>query len=71
MEEGHRVSGAACFECGRIDAYFERRTVRLSESGAEVPDVLVGVCTQCDAVILLPAESVPKVKEARDRLKEQ
>lgn len=71
MEEGQRASGAACFECGRVDAYFERRTVRLSESGTEVPDVLVGVCAQCDAVILLSAESVPKVKEARDRLRKR
>lgn len=39
--------------------------MRLSKSKIEVPDVLVGVCQTCDTVVMLPQQSAPKLKEAR------
>jgi hypothetical protein len=54
--EGDR-SEALCPVCEtRVTTTFAVRTVRLSESGIDVPDVL-------------PAQSAPKLKEARERRK--
>ena len=68
MEAGHQMD-AICDDCDRqVVARLEYRTVRLSESGVEVHNVLVGVCTECDEVVLLPGQSVPRIRETRDRL---
>jgi hypothetical protein len=63
-------SEAICHDCDKIvTTRYAVRTVRLSEGGIEVPGVLAGVCTECDRVVSLPAQSAPKIKEARDRRK--
>ncbi|MES2178502.1 MAG: hypothetical protein V4550_11640 [Gemmatimonadota bacterium] len=43
---------------------FWYRPFLLEKSGIEVPDVLVGVCSECKEAIDLPHQSTPKLKEA-------
>ena len=63
-------SEAICPTCEkRVGTRFEVRALRLEESGIEVPDVVVAVCTVCDGVAAVPAQSAPKLKEARERRK--
>lgn len=59
---------AGCFQCKKImPATFQRRNVPLSDGSDIVKDVLVGVCDQCDSVILLPSQSTPVVKKALEK----
>ena len=67
--EGDR-SEAICHACRkRVGTRFGVRTVRLEESGVEVPDVLVAVCDECGGTVAVPAQSSPKLREARERRK--
>jgi len=64
------VSEAICHGCRkRVSTRFEVRAVRLPETGIEVPDVLAAVCGECGQVAAIPAQSAPKLKEARERRK--
>lgn len=68
-KEGDR-SAAMCPTCeARVETRFEVRTVRLEESGIDVPDVLVAACTGCGETVSIPAQSAPKLREARERRK--
>ncbi len=65
-------SEAICRGCEkRVDTRFEVRGVTLHESGTTVPDVLVAVCEECGDIAAIPAQSTPKLKEARDSRKLQ
>jgi len=67
--EGDR-SEAVCHACERrVGTRFEMRAVRLAESGIEVPDVLVAACDECGATAAIPAQSAPRLREARERRK--
>ncbi len=67
--EGDR-SEAICHECRkRVETRFEVRTIRLPESGIDVPDVLVAACEECGGTAAIPAQSSPRLKEARERRK--
>src|ERR1041384_8174808 len=69
FREGDR-SEAICHACEkRVETQFAVRTVRLAESGLDVPDVLAAVCDECGGVAAIPAQSAPKLKEARERRK--
>lgn len=58
---------ALCPTCRRRQATtYEYRTVRLRETGVDVDDVLVGVCDVCGEIVSIPAQSTPRLKEARD-----
>jgi hypothetical protein len=60
-KEGDR-SEAICPGCERrVETRFEVRSVHLEQSGVSVPDVLVGVCTECDRTVSIPAQSTPKI----------
>jgi hypothetical protein len=51
---------------------YRYRAVYLEKTKVSVPNVLVGVCLTCDESIVLPAQSTPRIKEARERvLREQ
>jgi hypothetical protein len=64
------VSEAMCQGCQRrVTTRFGVRTLPLLETGIEVPDVLVAVCDECGQVAAIPAQSAPKLKEARERRK--
>lgn len=52
---------------GRVDVVYTYRPVRLEETGVTVQDVLVGVDVDSDEVLSIPAQSVPKLKAARER----
>jgi hypothetical protein len=69
FREGDR-SEAICHACEkRVKTQFAVRTVRLAETGLDVPDVLAAVCDECGGVAAIPAQSAPKLKEARERRK--
>ncbi len=55
---------AICGSCQSIqDAVFALRDVPFSDGSGTVKNVLVGVCSQCDEVILMPQQSAPVVKK--------
>jgi hypothetical protein len=61
---------AVCESCRSIqDAVFALRDVPFSDGSGLVKNVLVGVCSQCDAVILMPQQSAPAVKKQLDTRK--
>ena len=63
-------SEAICHACERrVGTRFAVRTVRLPETGIEVHDVLAAVCDECGGVAAIPAQSAPKLREARERRK--
>jgi hypothetical protein len=59
-------SRAICEDCGKVvEMRFEYRTFPLLEPRVDVPDVLVGVCVECDRTVAVPYQSTPKLNEAR------
>lgn len=70
-KENDRSEGM-CSTCKRrVETVFKLRDYRLGESGIEVPKLLVAVCRSCDGIVAIPAQSTPKLKEARERRKEE
>jgi hypothetical protein len=64
-KEGDRSQGV-CERCKRlVETRFERRVVTLERPPVEVPDVLVAVCTVCNETVAVPAQSSPRLQEAR------
>ncbi len=67
LREGQRRR-AICPNCeGIVEIRYEYRTIHLEESDLDVENVLVGVCEACDDVVSIPAQSTPKLKQARAR----
>jgi len=66
-------SRAICPHCKAMrDTVYQYREVLFGKTKVPVPNVLVGVCHACDRTISLPAQSMPRIKEARERdIKEQ
>lgn len=57
---------AACFHCGEITpTTYQRRDVPFSDGSGVVPNILVGTCDVCDAVIAIPPQSTPAISVAR------
>ena len=56
---------------GRVPIVYAYRTVRLESSRIDVPDVLVGVDPETDEILTIPAQSTPKLKEAREDVKDR
>ena len=62
-------STAICHKCRKVrPTRYEYRTIRLEKSKIDVSDVLVGVCQTCDTTVMLPHQSTPRIKEARQTL---
>ena len=58
---------AICESCGqRVETTYRYRTIRLERTGTVVQNVLAGVCGECGEVASIPAQSVPRLKEARE-----
>ncbi len=55
---------------GRVPVVYEYRDLVL-DSGTKVKSVLVGVHEESDKVLLVPAQSTPRIKEAREAAKEE
>ncbi len=66
-------SQAICPICKSLqDTEYQYRSVFLEKSKIHVHHVLVGICLQCETSVSLPAQSTPRIKEARQRvMKEQ
>lgn len=59
------VQKVACENCKAfVNATFVLRDVPLSDGSCIVENVLVGVCNQCDSVIVLPQQESELVKSA-------
>lgn len=64
---GERLE-AICARCeGVVEGTYQYRSLPLEETGVVVPNVLVGVCSHCDEIVSIPAQSTPRLKEARER----
>lgn len=68
LKEGDR--GQALAEGrGRVEVVYRYRTLTL-DSGVRVEDVLLGVDPATDEVVTIPAQSTPKIRQARGATKE-
>ena len=60
-------SKAICRVCEEIvSTTFEHRNVPFDEGSSTVKGILAGVCDQCSAVVSIPAQSTPEIKQAVD-----
>ncbi len=60
---------ALCPHCRAMrDVTYQYRPVYLAKTKATVPNVLIGACQDCNRTIVLPAQSTPRIKEARERV---
>ncbi len=67
LKEGDR-SESMCPTCkARVPIRYSYRTVHLDETDIDVKNVLVGVCEKCTKTASIPAQSFPRLKEARER----
>jgi hypothetical protein len=57
-------------ERGRVPVVYRYRDITL-DSGATVRHVLVGVDEESDEVLVIPSQSTPRIKEAREAAKEE
>ena len=57
-------------ELGRVPVVYKYRDLTL-DSGTTVKNVLVGVHEESDEVLVIPAQSTPRIKEAREAAKEE
>ena len=69
IQEGELGVGLAP-ELGRVPVVYRYRDLTL-DSGIEVKGVLVGVHEDTDQVLVIPAQSGPRIKEAREAVKEE
>lgn len=57
---------ALCEHCQQVvTTTYVRRNVPFSDGHGEAKDILVGICDTCDAIVAIPAQSTPAIKEAR------
>jgi hypothetical protein len=54
-----------------VETRLRVRTYHLHQSGIDVPGVLLDVCERCGGIIAIPAQSSPRLREARVPLKEE
>ena len=72
LKAGDR-SRAICRHCKAMrDIEYAYRAVLLEKTQVTVPNVLIGFCLTCDNTVSVLAQSMPRLKEARQRvMKEQ
>ena len=62
------TSVGICKRCEKkVRTRFTRRTYPLVRPKADVPDVLVSVCQECDEITDVPYQSLPKIADVRVR----
>lgn len=69
LREGDRGKALES-EYGIVSIVYEYRTFHLAETNVDVPAVLVGVSERTGRILTVPAQSTPKLKAARDAVKE-
>ncbi len=60
------TGSATCPTCGWVDTVFQRRDVLLGDGSAILRGALVGVCTQCDTAVSLPAGGSDDIEVLHD-----
>lgn len=73
FKEGDK-SRAICSHCKKqVTTAFQVRTTSIKDGGVSyrVPDVLVGVCDVCDAVVSVPQQSFAAVSEVRKKAEKE
>lgn len=61
-------SEGICPHCkALVSTTFAERTIQLAKSRTKVDAVLVAACDNCDAIVSIPAQAEPQLKEARDK----
>lgn len=59
---------AACESCKSfVSTEFKRRNVPVSNSNTIVNNIIVGVCTHCDEIVIIPHESTHLIKNKLSR----
>jgi len=71
LREGERGTALATDGRGWVPITYDYRSVRLEETGVDVPNVLVGVDDETDEVLVIPNQSTPRLKAARQQVKEE
>jgi hypothetical protein len=71
LREGDVGTALASGGRGWVPIVYEYRTVRLEKTGVDVPNVLVGVDRETDEVLVIPSQSTPRLKSAREAVKEE
>ena len=71
LREGDRGTALATDDRGWVPVTYRYRTVWLEKTGIEVPNVLVGVDEETDQIAVIPAQSTPRLKAAREQVKEE
>ncbi|HEX2722927.1 MAG TPA: hypothetical protein VHM24_08415 [Gemmatimonadaceae bacterium] len=57
-------SATTCSVCGKqVQARYETRNLRMNRSAVTFSNILVGVCSECNATILLPRQSIAQIRE--------
>ena len=57
------VAAATCSVCGKqVNARYETRNIRMNRSAVTFSNILVGVCSECDS-IMLPRQSIAQIRE--------
>lgn len=60
---------AVCQSCiAMVSATYRVRDVPFDDGSGVVNAILVAVCDGCSEVIAIPAQSVPAIKDAREKL---
>lgn len=63
--EGDKAT-AICNHCAAVvNTTYVRRNVPFNDGKGEAKDILVAACDTCNAVVAIPAQSTPAIKEAR------
>ena len=71
LGEGDRGTALAPNGRGWVPVTYEYRTVRLEKTGVDVPNVLVGVDDESGETLVVPSQSTPRLKTAREQVKEE
>ncbi len=71
LHEGQRGTALAPDGRGWVPITYRYRSVRLEETGVDVPNVLVGVDDESDEILVIPNQSTPRLKAARHQVKEE
>lgn len=71
LREGERGTALASDGRGWVPVTYKYRSVRLDKTGIDVPNVLVGVDDATDEVLVIPSQSTPRLKAAREQVKEE
>lgn len=71
LREGDRGTALASDGRGWVPITYAYRSVRLGKTGVDVPNVLVGVDDETGETLVIPSQSTPRLKAARQTVKDE